>query len=142
MVFYLPHHWYLLHSLSNVMRLLVKLTGLWVGGRADGFRKGEKGQNKKRKQPRKTYHSLWSQQNRKIIKHHKGQVVPTSLPSAVYTSLNSRPIYPLPTIAIHSGTNSNLSAWSLVITVLPVGIVQEINWYSKNKKLAGDKNKS
>jgi hypothetical protein len=39
----------------------------------------------------------------------------------VYTSLNSRPMYPLPTMAIQSGTNSNLSAWSLVITVFPAG---------------------
>lgn len=53
----------------------------------------------------------------------------TSLPSAVYTSLNSSPMYPLPTIAIHCGTNSNLSAWSLVITVLPiiVDIEYEVN---------------
>ena len=42
----------------------------------------------------------------------------TSLPSAVYTSLNSRPMYPLPMMAIQSGTHSSLRASSLVKTVL------------------------
>ena len=40
----------------------------------------------------------------------------TSDPSAVYTSENSRPMYPEPMMAIQSGTHSSFSAWSLVNT--------------------------
>mmetsp|Transcript_47433 Transcript_47433/g.92567 ORF Transcript_47433/g.92567 Transcript_47433/m.92567 type:complete len:223 (-) Transcript_47433:227-895(-) len=41
----------------------------------------------------------------------------TSDPSAVYTSLNSRPMYPLPIMATYSGTDSSSSAPSEVYTV-------------------------
>ena len=40
----------------------------------------------------------------------------TSDPRAVYTSENSRPMYPEPMMAIQSGTHSSFSAWSLVNT--------------------------
>jgi len=42
----------------------------------------------------------------------------TSQPRAVYTSANSKPIYPLPIMAIHLGSHSSLTASSLVKTVL------------------------
>mmetsp|Transcript_18201 Transcript_18201/g.60884 ORF Transcript_18201/g.60884 Transcript_18201/m.60884 type:complete len:207 (+) Transcript_18201:1182-1802(+) len=43
----------------------------------------------------------------------------TSEPNAVYTSANSRPMYPEPMIATQSGTHSSLRASSEVNTVLP-----------------------
>lgn len=60
----------------------------------------------------------------------------TSAPSAVYTSENSSPMYPDPTMAAYSGTKARSNASSDVKTVFPSACTVVVPWLNTVVDLA------